>query len=197
MTRRNVYIIAGPNGAGKTTFAKEFLPRYVHCPNFVNADLIAQGLSPFSPEIAAMKAGRLLLEQIYNLAHKNVDFAFETTMAGKSYVKFITKLKEKGYHIHLFFLWIPSPDLALARIKERVAQGGHDIADKDVKRRFRRSIYNFLKFYRPLVDTWNLFDNSTANPRLIAKEEFGKLEVLDNELFARIVRKVGDDEKEK
>lgn len=190
MKNKNIYIIAGPNGSGKTTFAKEFLPRYAHCPNFVNADLIAQGLSLFLPERVAIKAGRLLLEQIHSLADKNVDFAFETTLAGKSYITFITRLKRNGYAVHLFFLWIPSVELALARIKERVARGGHGIADRDVRRRFQRSLHNFFKFYRPLVDSWHLFDNSTTHPRLIAKEENNKLEILDDVLFSKIVQNV-------
>lgn len=186
---RNVYVIAGPNGAGKTTFAIEFLPRYAHCPNFVNADLIAQGLSPFSPDIVAIKAGKLLIEQIHKLADKDVDFAFETTLAGKGHAIFLRKLKEKGHTIHLFFLWIPSRELALARIKERVARGGHSVADEDVRRRFDRSIQNFFTLYKPLFDTWNLFDNSTATPRLIAKEEYGKLNIVDKDLFDLIANK--------
>jgi hypothetical protein len=104
MKTKNVYIIAGPNGAGKTTFARKFLPLYAHCENFVNADLIAQGLSPFSPGIAAMKAGRLVLEQVRSLSRKNLDFAFETTLSGKSYLPFLRDMKAKGYKIHLFFL---------------------------------------------------------------------------------------------
>lgn len=194
MAKRNIYIIAGPNGSDKTTFAKEFLPQYVHCPHFVNADLIAQGLSPFLPEIVAMKAGRILLEQIRALADRNVDFAFETTLSGKAYISFMKKLKEKGYSIHLFFLWIPSTKLALARIRERVARGGHSIADKDVRRRFDRSIYNFFRFYRPLLDRWNLFDNSTTIPRLIAREEYGKLTILDEILFIKITKMAGYNE---
>jgi predicted ABC-type ATPase len=188
MANKNVYIIAGPNGSGKTTFAKEFLPKYAQCPNFVNADLIAQGLSPFSPSIVAIKAGKLLLEQIHKFADKDTDFAFETTLAGKGHAAFLKKLKEKNYKMHLFFLWIPSKELALARIKERVARGGHSVADEDVKRRFDRSIQNFFTLYKPLFDTWNLFDNSTANPRLIAKEEYGKIEIIDKELFGTITK---------
>lgn len=188
MTNKNVYIIAGPNGAGKTTFATEFLPGYAHCQSFVNADLIAQGLSPFSPEIVAIKAGKLLLEQIHKLADKNTDFAFETTLSGKSHFGFIKKLKEKGYCIHLFFLWIPSKQLALARIKERVRRGGHNVADEDVKRRFDRSINNLFALYEPLIDVWSIFDNSTIKPRLIAKKELGKIDIIDKEIFGRIVK---------
>ena len=168
MNPKNVYIIAGPNGSGKTTFANEFLPKYAKCPNFVNADLIAQGLSPFFPRAAAIKAGRLVLEQIRSLAEKNADFAFETTLSGKSYLRLLTTLKKKGYAINLFFLWIPNVELALSRIKDRVAAGGHDVPSLDVKRRFHRGIYNFFKYYRPLSDTWLLFNNADATPRLIA-----------------------------
>lgn len=188
MRTKNVYIIAGPNGSGKTTFANEFLPEYAKCPNFVNADLIAQGLSPFSPQAAAIKAGRLVLEQIRSLAEKNVDFAFETTLSGKSYVRLLTTLKNKGYAINLFFLWIPNAEFALSRIKDRVASGGHDVSAIDVKRRFNRGIYNFFKYYRPLSDTWLLFNNADAIPRLIAKEKDGKTNVVDKEMFEKIIK---------
>jgi predicted ABC-type ATPase len=117
MKVKNAYIISGSNGSGKTTFARKFLPNYAKCPNFVNADLIAQGLSPFSPRRSAMKAGRLVLEQIKQLAEKNVDFGFETTLSGKAYLKTFRWLKEKGYKLHLFFLWIPGSQLAIERIK--------------------------------------------------------------------------------
>jgi len=188
----NLYIIAGPNGAGKTTFAKEFLPHYAKCENFVNADLIAQGLSPFSPEAAGLKAGRLLLKQIHEFAERRADFAFETTLSGKAYVPLLRRLKQHGYVIHLFFLWIPSIELAVARIKNRVAEGGHDVPVTDVRRRFGRSIQNFFKVYRPLLDSWTLFDNSTTRPTLIAEEKGGKLAVVDAELFAEIHKTVRD-----
>ncbi|MDD5505588.1 MAG: zeta toxin family protein [Candidatus Omnitrophica bacterium] len=186
MRIKNVYIIAGPNGSGKTTFANEFLPEYAKCPNFVNADLIAQGLSPFSPRTAAIKAGRLVLEQIRSLAEKNVDFAFETTLSGKSYVRLLTTLKNKGYAINLFFLWIPNAEFALGRIKDRVASGGHDVPAVDVRRRFNRGIYNFFKYYKPLSDTWLLFNNADAIPRLIAKEKDGKTDVIDKEMYDKM-----------
>src|SRR3989338_2732927 len=134
--KATVYVIAGPNGAGKTTFARKFLPEYVKCKQFVNADLIASGLSPFSPEVAALSAGKLLIEKIRELSEKMIDFGFETTLSGKSYVLFLKKLREQGYRIHLFFLWIPTLELALARIRDRVKKGGHDIPEPVVKRRF-------------------------------------------------------------
>lgn len=188
MKNKNVYIIAGPNGSGKTTFAKKFLPDYVKCPHFVNADLIASGLSPFSPQIAAMKAGRLVLEQLHDLASKDVDFAFETTLSGKIYINFLKRIKLKGYRLHLFFLWIPSTELALARIKDRVLEGGHDVPANDVRRRFARSIHNFFQFYRPLLDSWMLFDNSGLVPKLIAEEKEGHVNILDKDLFDRILK---------
>jgi len=188
----NLYIIAGPNGAGKTTFAKEFLPHYAKCENFVNADLIAQGLSPFSPAAAGLKAGRLLLNQIHEFASRRVVFAFETTLSGKTYVALLRRLKQQGYVIHLFFLWIPSADLAVARIKRRVTEGGHDVPVTDVRRRFGRSVANFFKVYRPLLDSWTLFDNSTTRPSLIAEEKDSKLVVVDAALFTKINKTVED-----
>ncbi len=184
----NLFIIAGPNGSGKTTFAREFLPHYANCENFVNADLIAQGLSPFSPAAAGIKAGRLLLKQIHEFADRRVDFAFETTLAGKTYVSLLRRLKQHGYVIHLFFLWIPSVELALVRIRERVAKGGHDVPVMDVRRRFGRSVQNFLRVYRPLLDSWIVFNTSTAPPALIAKEEGGKLTVADADVFSRFFK---------
>ncbi|MBL7070710.1 MAG: zeta toxin family protein [Candidatus Omnitrophica bacterium] len=189
MKNKNIYIIAGPNGSGKTTFAKKFLPDYAKCQHFINADLIAQGLSPFSPRIAAMKAGRLVLKQIYEMAGKNVDFAFETTLAGKSYIKLFKHLRRKGYHLHLFFLWIPNVQLALARIKDRVADGGHDVPLQDVRRRFIRSSINFFRFYMPLLDSWMLFNNESIVPKLIAEEKNGKVAVFDKYLFEKITEK--------
>lgn len=184
----NLYIIAGPNGAGKTTFAREFLPHFANCQYFVNADLIAQGLSPFAPEGMAMKAGRLLLEQIHDLAEKKLDFAFETTLSGKAYISFLKKLRNDGYKIHLFFLWIPDVELALARIKDRVSRGGHDVPSVDVRRRFSRGIKNLINDYRPLLDSWILFDNSTAEPMMIAREDKEGINISDKLLFEAILR---------
>ena len=186
MGTKNAYMIAGPNGSGKTTFAKKFLPEYAKCTNFVNADLIAQGLSPFSPRVAAMKAGRLVLGQIRDFAERNIDFAFETTLAGKSYVLLLKELKKKGYDLHLFFLWIPSPELALARIKERVAEGGHDVPVQDVRRRFQRGMQNLFKLYKPLLDSWMLFDNAGSIPKLIAEERNDRPSILDKDLYDKI-----------
>ena len=186
MKNKSVYIIAGPNGSGKTTFAKMFLPDYVKCPNFVNADLIAQGLAPFEPRAAAIKAGKLVLQQIHEYAKRGVNFAFETTLSGKSYVNLLAELKARDYSLHLFFLWIPSAELAIARIKDRVAEGGHHIPAEDVRRRFTRGLINFFTLYEPLVDSWVMFDNSKAKPILIAKRRNGHIEVFNDELFVAI-----------
>ncbi len=191
MRSRNVYIIAGPNGAGKTTFAIMFLPDYANCPNFVNADLIAQGLAPFEPRSAAIQAGKLVLQQIHEFSMRGVDFAFETTLAGMSYVKLFKELKEKGYLLHLFFLWIPNAELAVSRVKERVLDGGHDVPVQDIRRRFLRGLRHFFNLYGPLLDSWMFFDNSKTKPVLIAKRSNGCTEISDDALFRRIQKIAG------
>jgi predicted ABC-type ATPase len=129
MVSKQLYIIAGPNGAGKTTFAREFLPRFAKCNEFVNADLIATGLAPFSPQNAAMQAGRLVLKRIHELAEKGRTFGFETTLAGRSYLSLLKRMRKLGYKLHLYFLWLPSVNLAIKRVEDRVKQGGHSGLD--------------------------------------------------------------------
>ena len=186
--RPNLYIIAGPNGAGKTTFARKFLPQYVECLEFVNADFIAGGLSPFAPERAAIHAGRLMLEQSHSLAQRGVDFGFETTLSGKTYVKLLQGMEKRGHLVHIFFLWITNVELALERIKLRVRNGGHHIPESIVRRRFHRSLRNFLHFYKPLTDSWTIFDNSGDVPKMIAFEESGKIEILDPDIFGTLLK---------
>src|ERR1700740_1739521 len=163
-----LYIIAGPNGVGKTTFAREFLPKYADCKNFVNPDLIAQAMAPFSPETAALRAGRAMLGEIRSFAKRRVSFAFETTISGRSYLTLLRRLAAEGYEIHFFFLWLKSVDLALSRVKERVSRGGHDVPEAVIRRRFDRSTRNFLLHYRSLAKVWTLFDNSGEIPDVIA-----------------------------
>jgi predicted ABC-type ATPase len=180
----NLYIIAGPNGAGKTTFAREFLPHYVDCMEFVNADLIAYGLSPFSPERAAIRAGKLVLEQIHALGRKGLDFGFESTLSGKTQVRLLREFKATGYNIHMFYLWVRSVDLALERIADRVKKGGHSVPEETVRRRFGKSLSNFIHLYRSLTDSWHLFDNSSDKPVRVALYE-GKLKIFDAGLYAQ------------
>jgi predicted ABC-type ATPase len=163
-------VIAGPNGAGKTTFAREFLPRGAGVVHFVNADLIAAGLSPFRPELVALSAGRLLLHELDRLAANRVDFAFESTLSGRSYVGRLRRWKSAGYRIEFVFLRLASPQLALRRIAARVRQGGHDVPKADVLRRFGRGWVNFETVYRPLADAWAVYDNSGIRPTLLEKE---------------------------
>ena len=162
-----VIIIAGPNGAGKTTFAREFLPHEADCPAFVNADLIAAGLSPFQPEVAALRAGRLMLREIKAKASAGESFAFETTLAGRSYIRQISLWRASGYWVEIFFLSLASVEIALARVKERVAQGGHDVPETVIRRRFGAGLANFRRVFAPLVDGWKLYDNSGPEPVLL------------------------------
>jgi len=154
----------------------------------VNVDLIASGLSPFDPERAALKAGRIMLEQIHSLAGRGLDFGFETTLSGKTYVRLLQEMKKRGFLIHIFFLWINDVELGLERIKLRVRNGGHAIPEGTVRRRFGRSLANFLSVYRPLADSWTIFDNSGNVPEMIAIEESGEIEILDPDLFNILLR---------
>ena len=163
-------VIAGPNGAGKTTFAREFLPRGAGVGHFVNADLIAAGLSPFRPALVALSAGRLVLRELDRLAASRTDFAFESTLSGRSYVGRLRRCKRAGYRIEFVFLRLTSPQLALRRIAARVRQGGHDVPKADVLRRFDRGWANFETVYRPLADAWAVYDNSGIRPTLLEKE---------------------------
>ena len=162
-------IIAGPNGAGKTTFAREFLVKETGVVRFVNPDLIASGLSPLRPELAALAAGRLFLLQLDRLARSKEDFAFESTLSGLTYLNRLKGWKAAGWRIEIVYLQISSPQLALRRIAARVRQGGHDVPRPDVVRRFSRGWGNFQRIYRPLADSWAVYDNSGRAPRLLDK----------------------------
>lgn len=163
-----VVIIAGPNGAGKTTFAREFLPNEGNCPTFINADLIAAGLSPFNPEAASVRAGRLMLEEIDEMVRQRKSFAFETTLSGRAYLHKIQQWQKLGYHVKLLFLSLPTSDVAVARVAARVSQGGHNIPEEIIRRRFRAGLLNFDTLYKQQVDAWMLYDNSESKPRIVA-----------------------------
>ena len=164
---KKIIIIAGPNGAGKTTFDRSFLPQEAQCPHFVNADLIAAGLSPFAPEAVAIKAGRLVLEEVADHVRRDESFAVETTLSGKRYLRHIDEWRAIGYHVTLYFLSLPDPEMAIARVAERVRQGGHDIPEPVIRRRFASGLHNFEIHYRPRVDTWALYDNAGSEPVLL------------------------------
>lgn len=181
------YIIAGSNGAGKTTFAREYLPRYAHCREFLNADLLAAGISPFNPDAVAFAAARVLLARMKELIQHRKDFGFETTLAGKTYLPILHDMKDRGYRLRLFYLWLPSVDMAITRVAYRVKQGGHNVPEDAIRRRFDAGPRNLLKSYLPLFNTWMLFDSSTLHPRKIACYNGGKTEVLDSVLYERIL----------
>ena len=164
---KKIIIIAGPNGAGKTTFARSFLPQEAQCQRFINADLIAAGLSPFAPEAAALKAGRLMLAEIDDCVRKGESFAFETTLAGLAYLGRIQQWRAAGYHVSLFFLRLPDADAAIARVAERVLQGGHHIPEDVIRRRFAAGLRNLENAYKGAVDAWAEFDNVGEEPMLL------------------------------
>jgi len=164
---KKVIIIAGPNGAGKTTFAAEFLPNEANCPNFVNADLIAAGLSLFAPTTAAFKAGRLMSSEIRDHVRGEESFAFETTLSGRHYAQLIRQWQLLGYHVKLLFLKLESPELAIARVRYRVRGGGHNVPEPVIRRRFKAGLRNLEIIYKPLVDEWAIYDNSGLTPSLL------------------------------
>lgn len=166
--QRRIIIVAGPNGAGKTTFAREYLLKEANCPDFVNVDLIAAGLSPFDPDRAAIRAGRIMLAEIQRRVRKGESFAFETTLSGHNYARLIPRWRKAGYRVRLIFLSLPTPEIAIARVAARVAQGGHNVASVIVRRRFDSGLHNFKEIYMDLVDQWEWYDNSSNLPRLIS-----------------------------
>jgi len=167
--KRRIIIVAGPNGAGKTTFAHEYLQKEAHCPDFVNVDLIAAGLSPFNPQRAAIRAGKIMLSEIERRVRKGESFAFETTLSGRGYIRSIPEWRRAGYRVRLIFLILPDAETAIERVAARVAQGGHHVADADVRRRFKSGQRNFEEVYRDLVDKWERYDNSGPIPQLISE----------------------------
>ena len=169
VTDKTVVIIAGPNGAGKTTFALEFLPNEADCPIFVNADLIAAGLSPFRADWVAVRAARLMLEEIHGHVRKGNSFAFETTLSGRGYARWIPRWREEGYRVMLFFLKLDTVEMAVQRVAQRVLEGGHDVPESVVRRRFFAGWRNFEQVYRGLVDEWAVYDNSRDKPKLLTE----------------------------
>jgi len=173
------YIIAGPNGAGKTTFALRYLPEITGCLNFINADLIADGLSPLDPARVQLEAGKTLLREIKNSIDRGSDFAFETTLSGRSYARLLKELRSKGWKIILFYLWIPSAEFSRLRVRQRVEAGGHDIPDEAITRRYRRTVSNFMDIFIPLCDEVMCYDNSRPKPHPVFVEFNGNRKILD------------------
>ncbi len=181
-----LYIIAGPNGAGKTTFARRFLMGENAVMEFVNDDSIAQGISPYNVEAAAVAAGRLMITRLRELFAHRESFAFETTLSGRAYRLLLTEMKVAGHRIELDLSWLPVPEKSIDRVAERVVQGGHNIPEDVIRRRHAKGLKNLFQLYRPLLDRWTLHDNTTFPARKIAREENGNLVVLDLEEFAKV-----------
>ncbi len=169
-----IIILAGPNGAGKTTFARSFLPQEANCLRFLNADLIAAGLSPFAPEAAALKAGRLMLSEIEGCVQRRESFAFETTLAGVGYLARIRQWRSMGYEVSLYFVTLPSPEMAILRVAARVRQGGHSVPESVIRRRLAAGLTNFETIYKFEVDHWAQYDNVGDRPVLIGWGEAQK-----------------------
>jgi len=183
----NLYIISGCNGAGKTTASFTILPEMLDCQEFVNADEIARGLSPFQPEKVAVEAGRIMLQRIDELLKKRTDFAIETTLATRSYAQTIKKAKSQGYNITLVYFWLFSPELAIARVKRRVSEGGHNIPEEVIRRRYRNGIHNLFKLFIPICDYWIIIDNSQKPYIIVAEGQEGQeLQIQSEQIWDKL-----------
>ena len=192
----NLYIIAGCNGAGKTTASLTVLPEMLNCQEFVNADEIARGLSPLNPEKAAIDAGRIMLQKIEKLLQNADDFAFEATLSSRNYAKIVKKAKQNGYMITLLFFWLDSPDLAIARVRTRVQEGGHNVPVPTIIRRYYAGVKNLFSLYLPLCDYWMIFDKSGLTSVLIAEGyRTGEVDIKNYSIFAKLKLVAGNDEK--
>lgn len=184
---KNLYIVSGCNGAGKTTASYTVLPEILECREFVNADEIARGLSPFNAEGVAIEAGRLMLQRIEELLKEDVTFAIETTLATRSYVNLVMRAQRQGYRVNLLYFWLSSPELAMRRVAERVSKGGHDIPEEIIRRRYTAGINNLFKLFMPVVDYWAIFDNSQADRLKIASGRLDKpADIKNRELYETI-----------
>jgi predicted ABC-type ATPase len=186
----NLYIISGCNGAGKTTASYSVLPDMLHCREFVNADEIARGLSPFQPDSVAIDAGRIMLSRIRDLIKQNIDFAFETTLASKTYVNFIREAQSRGYFVTLVFFWLNSPELAVERVRNRVVSGGHNIPENVIYRRYSAGIINLSKLYLPICDYWLIIDNSEPPFQIVAEGiKSENVEINNQIIYNKIVKR--------
>lgn len=186
MEKKTLYIIAGCNGAGKTTASLSLLPEILKCREFVNADEIAKGLSPFNPESVAIEAGRLMLQRINLLIEGDKSFSIETTLSTRSYNKLIEKAHVKGFKVQLLFFWLPTPEYAIQRVAQRVKEGGHNIPTDVIRRRYKAGIENLFNIYMPIVDSWMLIENQN-NPRIIiADGSTEKINIYEKALFKKV-----------
>jgi len=182
-----VAVIGGPNGAGKTTAARTVLADTLRLLTFVNADVIAQGLSGFAPESAALEAGRIMQARLDELAKARASFAFETTLSGRTLATWLSSLRDSGYNVMLFYCWLRSADLSVARVAQRVRMGGHHVPETTIRRRYQRSVENFFTLYQPIANRWLVYDNSeNGGHRLIAESVAGKVIVLDDAAWTTI-----------
>lgn len=191
MEAKRLYIIGGPNGAGKTTASYSVLPEMLHCREFINADEIAHGLSPFNPEGMAIEAGRLMLGRIEDQLGKDDPFAIETTLATRSYAHLVHRAQERGFEVWLIYFWLASPEQARQRVRERVSRGGHSISDQVITRRFHAGIANLSNIYIPIVDLWMIVDNSISPRHTVATGGIGRQTVIYDEItYKNIFRHV-------
>ena len=188
---KQMYIIAGCNGAGKTTASYTVLPEMLDCKEFVNADEIAKGISPFQADKASLQAGRLMLTRIRQLLEKGEDFAFETTLSTRSYVSLVKQSQSSGYFVSLLFFWLDSPDLAVSRVKNRVLEGGHDIPETVVRRRYTNGLSNLFKLYIHLVDNWVLVDNSGEPYQEIAEGAKDNTRIVNQKIWKYLIDHYG------
>ncbi len=187
---KRLFIISGCNGAGKTTASYTILPEILNCEEFVNADEIARGLSPFNPESAAIQAGRLMLDRINNLINNGQDFAFETTLAAKSYSNLVKRAKLSGYRVTLIFFWLRTPDLAVKRVEIRVKEGGHSIPEEIIRRRYKNGLSNFFNIFKSIVDEWMFIDNSGEPYEIIAEgNSRDKIEIQNDSSWFDLIEK--------
>lgn len=180
---KTLYIFGGPNGAGKTTIAMGILSNALECTEYVNADAIAATLSPNEPESASIEAGKIMLNRIRELSEKNSSFAFETTMASRSFVPFVKNCMLNGYLINYIFVWLISPELSIARVNRRVLAGGHSIPEPTIRQRYQRGISNFFNLYLDYADNWSVYDNSDEIPQLIAEGRYSSTQILNPEMW--------------
>ena len=192
MSHPNLYIIAGPNGAGKTTASYTLLPEMLNCINFVNADEIARGLSPFSPGTVDVQAARIMIQRTDELLEEGADFAIETTLATSSYVQLVRRAHDRGYKVHLLFFCLESPEQAVQRVAQRVKEGGHNVPEDVIRRRFRLGIANLVNLFIPICDSVHVWNNTKGEAQLVAKQSEGikGLKIFDKDMWNQLLQRI-------